>query len=79
LFYSGALPPLQTECSVDGKTWIAQSSIAAKPATADVLNVEMPLNGSYRYLRLKIGARQSNQEFKLSEVEIWGGDAESTR
>jgi hypothetical protein len=79
LFYSGALPQLQTECSADGKTWIAQSSLAAKPATADVLNVELPLDGSYRYLRLKIGARQSNQEFKLSEVEIWGGDAESTR
>jgi hypothetical protein len=75
LFYSGALPILQIECSVDGKTWITQSSLAAKPATADVLNVEMPLSGNYRYVRLKIGARQSGQEFKLSEVEIWGGGA----
>jgi len=79
LFYSGASPALQTECSIDGKTWIAQSSLAAKPATADVLNVEMPLHGNYRYVRLTIAARQPDQEFKLSEVEIWGGDAESNR
>jgi hypothetical protein len=39
----------------------------------------MPLNGNYRYVRLNIGARQSGQEFKLSEVEIWGGDSENTQ
>jgi hypothetical protein len=72
LFYSGQLPALQMECSTDGKIWIAQSSLAAKPATADVLNAEMQLSGKYRYVRLKIGARQAGQEFRLSEVEIWG-------
>lgn len=75
LFYSGALPQLQTACSTDGKTWIAQSSLAAKPATDDVLNLDLPLSGNYCYVRLTIGARKSGQEFKLSEMEIWGGDA----
>jgi hypothetical protein len=75
LYYSGALSQLQTECSGDGKTWIPQSSSAAKPATDDVFNLDLSLKGNYRYVRLKIGTREPNQEFKLSEVEIWGGDA----
>ena len=74
LFYSGTLPALETQTSLDGKTWQGQSSVAAKAVTADVLTLELPLQGTHRYVRLKIAERKAEEEFKLAETEIWGGN-----
>ena len=74
LFYSGTLPALETQTSQDGKTWQDQSSVTAKAATADVLNLELPLKGTHRYVRLKIAERKAGEEFKLAETEIWGNN-----
>lgn len=71
LWYSDQLPALTVEGSADGKTWVHLADNPKQPPTQDVLDVELPCKGTYRYVRLSFGPRDPGQMMTLVECEVW--------
>ena len=72
LFYSGTMPALQARGSLDGRTWQDLSATPPQTAGADVKDIRLSLEGSYRHVRLDLAAGRGGTGFELCEVEIWG-------
>ncbi len=72
LAFSGQLPQVLIEGSVDGKSWRKLAAIQSQNANEDVLIAEAELSGMYRYVRFDFSKRKPNTTLTLSEIEIWG-------
>lgn len=77
LWYSGQLPSIRVEGSVDGQTWTTLADSTKKPMmnpADDVLDIALSLaNGSKaRYVRLSLGDRDPGNPMTLVECEVWG-------
>ncbi len=71
LWYSDQLPALTIEGSMDGKTWTTLADNPKQSPTQDVLDVELPCKGTYRYVRFSFGPRDPGQMMTLVECEVW--------
>jgi hypothetical protein len=79
LFYSGALPSVTVEGSLDGRQWRMLGSCRRRPVTLDTYDVTVALRGAWRYVRLRLGARTTDVPMELAEVEIWGKGRKACR
>ena len=72
LFYSGVLPDVDVETSIDGVAWTSGvRELWPGPPTQDVIDVDLPLSGKARYVRLNLGERPNGNVMELAEAEIW--------
>ena len=59
--------------SADGNTWKTHGTTGNQRSIGgDVVDVTLPIEGAYRFVRLTIGPRDAGESFELCEVEIWG-------
>ena len=72
VFYSGVLPAVNVETSVDGVTWTRGVRQLGRGPTQDVIDVDLPLSGKARYVRLNLSERPMGNVMELAEAEIWG-------
>ena len=72
IFYSGVLAPVNVEGSADAAQWETLADLPQQPATADVIDASIPVDGKHRHLRLRLAARNVNVPMELVELEIWG-------
>lgn len=71
LWYSDQLPALTVEGSTDGKKWVRLASHPKQAPTKDVLDVELKVQGTFRYVRPSFGPRDAGQMMTLVECEVW--------
>ena len=80
LWYTGQLPSIKVEGSIDGTTWtkLAKSKKRSMMKQNDVLDISLNLaSGSQaRYLRLSLDKRDPGNALTLAECEIWGDTAQ---
>jgi len=72
LFYSGILPDVNVETSIDGVAWVPGARQRGHGPTQDVIDIDLPLTGKARYVRLNLGERPMGNVMELAEAEIWG-------
>jgi hypothetical protein len=76
LWYSGQLPDLKVEGSVDRRSWARLADCAKKPMMTepDVLDISLDIaaRNMVRYLRVSLGDRDPGSPMTLAECEIWG-------
>jgi len=74
IVYSGILPAATIEGGIDGRAWKPLGNLPAQAAGEDVKDVVAPLEGKYRYVRVRLAARETDAAMELCELEIWGDD-----
>ena len=74
LFYSGILPQVKVQGSLDGRAWKDLGFLPAQPKTNDIIDVTAHLAGEHRYLKLGFTARPADAVMELCEMEIWGDE-----
>ncbi len=79
LYYSGTLPKFILLASDDGKSWSKIEKRSAQPATADVIDIDLPLSARARYLKISFDQRITSWPLELVELEVWGGDVANVR
>lgn len=77
IFYSGQIPEVIIEGSINHTDWTFLAKSDSKPFTSAVLDKSYNLQGDWQYLKFSFGQGQNGEtdqdsQLILSEIEIWG-------